>query len=86
MTTVEGLAEDGELSPLQRAFVGNVAAQCGYCTPGQLMSATALLRENPAPSFDELRHWMDGNLCRCGCYPAIATAIREASAHGGEVE
>jgi len=86
VTTVEGLAEDGELSPLQEAFVHNVAAQCGYCTPGQLMSATALLRENPSPSFDEMRHWMDGNLCRCGCYPAIATAIRESSAHEREGE
>lgn len=86
VTTVEGLAADGRLNELQQAFVRNVAAQCGYCTPGQLMAATALLRENRSPSFEEMSVWMDGNICRCGCYPAIANAIREVSALGGEAE
>ena len=86
VTTVEGLAVDGCLNPLQAAFVRNVAAQCGYCTPGQLMAATALLHENGSPSFEEMSAWMDGNICRCGCYPAIANAIREVSDLGGEAE
>ena len=77
VTTVEGLAPaDDRLHPLQEAFIRNVAAQCGYCTPGQLMAAKALLEMNPAPSFDEIAHWLSGNLCRCGCYPAIATSTR----------
>ena len=79
VTTVEGLAAGDELSPLQEAFVRNVAAQCGYCTPGQLMAATALLARNPCPSYADIQHWMSGNICRCGCYPAIATAIQEAA-------
>jgi aerobic carbon-monoxide dehydrogenase small subunit len=83
--TVEGLATDGQLSPLQESFVRNVAVQCGYCTPGQLMAATALLRHNPAPTHEEMAHWMDGNLCRCGCYPAIATAIEETVVHMSEI-
>lgn len=88
--TVEGLAVDGHLSPLQESFVRNVATQCGYCTPGQLMAATALLRHNPAPTYEEMAHWMDGNICRCGCYPAIAVAVRETANRmsdiGGESE
>jgi xanthine dehydrogenase YagT iron-sulfur-binding subunit len=73
--TVEGLPEDGELSSLQRAFMAEDAFQCGFCTPGQLASATALLRENPAPTPAEVRHAMAGNLCRCGAYPKIERAI-----------
>lgn len=88
--TVESLEVDGRLSPLQDAFVRNVATQCGYCTPGQLMAATSLLRHNPAPTHEEMAHWMDGNICRCGCYPAITTAINETVVHmshiGGESE
>jgi aerobic-type carbon monoxide dehydrogenase small subunit (CoxS/CutS family) len=80
VTTVEGLADGDRLSPLQEAFVRLVAAQCGYCTPGQLMAGTALLERNPAPSFADIQHWMSGNICRCGCYPAIAAAIMEAAA------
>lgn len=80
VTTVEGLAAGDTLHPLQEAFIRNVAAQCGYCTPGQLMAAVALLDRNPAPTYDEIADWMTGNICRCGCYPAIATAIREAAA------
>jgi carbon-monoxide dehydrogenase small subunit len=83
--TVESLAVDGELSPLQESFVRNVATQCGYCTPGQLMAATALLRHNPAPTHDEIAHWMDGNLCRCGCYPSITTAIKETVVHMSDI-
>ncbi|HZT07751.1 MAG TPA: (2Fe-2S)-binding protein [Chloroflexota bacterium] len=80
VTTVEGLARGGELHPLQKAFIRNVAAQCGYCTPGQLMAAAALLSANPSPTYDEIAHWLIGNICRCGCYPAIATSIQEAAA------
>lgn len=79
VTTIEGLAEGEQLHPLQAAFMRNVAAQCGYCTPGQIMAAVALLAENPSPAYDEIAHWMTGNICRCGCYPAIATSIQEAA-------
>ena len=67
------------LDPLQEAFIRNVGAQCGYCTPGQLMAAKALLLENPSPTYEEIADWMKGNICRCGCYPAIATSILEAA-------
>jgi aerobic-type carbon monoxide dehydrogenase small subunit (CoxS/CutS family) len=73
--TVEGLPQAGELSPLQRAFMAEDAFQCGFCTPGQLASATALLADNPAPTRAEVRHAMAGNLCRCGAYPKIERAI-----------
>jgi len=79
VTTVEGLAYGDELSPLQGAFVRNVGAQCGYCTPGQLVAATALLAEVPSPTAEQVARWMSGNICRCGCYPAIARSIREAA-------
>ena len=74
--TVEGLAEGNTLAPLQQAFITHDAAQCGYCTPGQLLAAAALLDKNPQPSDDEIRTAMSGNLCRCGTYPKIITAIR----------
>ena len=73
--TVEGLA-DGELSPLQQAFTDHHALQCGYCTPGMLMSATALLRENPRPSDDEIARGIQGNICRCTGYVNIVKAIQ----------
>jgi aerobic-type carbon monoxide dehydrogenase small subunit (CoxS/CutS family) len=79
VTTVEGLATGDQLTPLQAAFIRHVAAQCGYCTPGQLMTATALLEHNPSPAYEEIAHWMNGNICRCGCYPAITAAILEAA-------
>ena len=79
VTTVEGLARGDQLDPLQDAFIRNVGAQCGYCTPGQLMAAKALLLRSPHPSEDEMREWMSGNICRCGCYVAIAQSIMEAS-------
>ncbi len=79
VTTVEGLAQGDRLDPLQEAFIRNVGAQCGYCTPGQLMAAKALLRHNPRPTYDDIADWMSGNICRCGCYVAIAQSIQEAA-------
>jgi xanthine dehydrogenase YagT iron-sulfur-binding subunit len=78
--TVEGLPSDGELSVLQRAFMAEDAFQCGFCTPGQLASATALLAENADPTAAEVRHAMAGNLCRCGAYPKIERAVLRAAA------
>ena len=77
--TVEGLAQDGELNALQQAFSDHHGLQCGYCTPGMLMSATALLRENPHPSDDEIRKGIQGNICRCTGYVNIVEAIRAAA-------
>jgi aerobic-type carbon monoxide dehydrogenase small subunit (CoxS/CutS family) len=74
--TVEGLADGDELSPLQRAFSDHHALQCGYCTPGMLMSATALLRENPSPSEPEIRKALQGNICRCTGYWNIFEAVK----------
>ena len=79
VTTVEGLASDGQLDPLQEAFISRSAAQCGYCTPGTLMAAKALLLENPSPTEKDVTAWMEGNICRCGCYPAIVAAILDAA-------
>jgi carbon-monoxide dehydrogenase small subunit len=75
VTTVEGLAKDGELHPLQSAFLDEGGVQCGFCTPGMLISAEALLRENPDPSEDEVRVALSGNLCRCTGYQGIAKAV-----------
>ncbi len=75
VTTVEGLAEGGELHPLQQAFIDHDAFQCGYCTPGQLCSAAGLIAEGQAATRDEVRELMSGNLCRCGAYPQIADAV-----------
>ena len=77
--TVEGLAADGELNDLQQSFSDHHALQCGYCTPGMLMSATALLRANPNPSDDEIRKGIQGNICRCTGYVNIVEAIRTAA-------
>lgn len=77
--TIEGLAQGEQLDPLQEAFIRNVASQCGYCTPGQIMTAKALLLENPAPTRAEIAERLSGNICRCGAYPAIVTAILEAA-------
>jgi aerobic-type carbon monoxide dehydrogenase small subunit (CoxS/CutS family) len=77
--TVEGLAQDGQLTPLQQSFSDHHALQCGYCTPGMLMSATALLRANPQPSDDEIRKAIQGNICRCTGYVNIVEAIKEAA-------
>ena len=78
ITTIEGLANGEELHPLQAAFIEHDGFQCGYCTPGQICSAAALLKENHANSDDEIREWMSGNICRCGAYPNILAAIKEA--------
>jgi carbon-monoxide dehydrogenase small subunit len=75
ITTVEGLAVNGQLSPLQEAFLDKGASQCGFCTPGQLMAAHALLTENPDPSLAEVQEGLSGNLCRCGCYFQITEAV-----------
>ena len=78
--TVEGLARGGELHPLQQAYVETGASQCGYCSPGMLMSAIALLEQNPAPTRDEIREALAGNLCRCTGYLAIIDAVELAAA------
>ncbi|WP_024696771.1 (2Fe-2S)-binding protein [Pseudomonas avellanae] len=81
VTTIEGLAsEDGTLHAVQAAFVEFDAFQCGYCTPGQIMSAVACIREGHTRSEDEIREYMSGNICRCGAYPHIVTAVRTAAA------
>ncbi len=77
VTTIEGLAPGGELHPMQRAFVEHDAFQCGYCTPGQIMSAVALLREGNATTDEDIAEFMSGNICRCAAYPNIRAAIRE---------
>lgn len=77
--TIEGLARGEELDPLQRAFIRHIGAQCGYCTPGQIMAAKALLTENPDPTRAQIAEWLSGNICRCGAYGAIAQAILEAA-------
>jgi carbon-monoxide dehydrogenase small subunit len=77
--TIEGLAAGGELHPIQRAFVEEGAVQCGFCTPGMIMSSKALLSENPHPSREEILEALSGNLCRCTGYERIASAVRRAS-------
>ena len=84
--TVEGLALEGQLSPLQQAFVEHNAVQCGYCTPGMLMSAHALLVRNPDPTEEQIKQALVGNLCRCTGYVRIIRAIRAAADHIGAVE
>jgi aerobic-type carbon monoxide dehydrogenase small subunit (CoxS/CutS family) len=80
VTTVEGLADGDELAPLQRAFLRYMGVQCGFCTPGMLISATALLRTNPDPTDDEVRLALSGNLCRCTGYQGILAAVHEVVA------
>ena len=80
ITTIEGLASGESLHPLQQAFIDHDALQCGYCTPGQLLAAAALLDRHAAPSADDVRRGMSGNLCRCGTYPKIARAVEAAAA------
>ena len=79
ITTIEGLAENDELHPMQAAFLSHDGFQCGYCTPGQIMSAVALVSEGRALSDTAIREWMSGNICRCGAYPHIVDAIRDAA-------
>jgi len=79
VTTIEGLAQGETLHPMQAAFIKHDAFQCGYCTPGQIMSAVACVREGRASDDDQIREHMSGNLCRCAAYPKIVAAIREAA-------
>ncbi|MEV8614166.1 (2Fe-2S)-binding protein [Amycolatopsis sp. NPDC051373] len=83
VTTIEGLSRDGRAHPMQEAFVRHDAFQCGYCTPGQIMSAVALLAEGRAKTDEDIREFMSGNLCRCAAYPNIVAAIREVADTGG---
>jgi xanthine dehydrogenase YagT iron-sulfur-binding subunit len=78
VTTIEGLAENGELHPMQQAFIDRDAFQCGYCTPGQIMSAIACVNEGHAETDADIREYMSGNLCRCAAYPNIVAAVRQA--------
>jgi carbon-monoxide dehydrogenase small subunit len=80
LTTIEGLADNGNLHPLQQAFHEQHGLQCGYCTPGMVMAAVSLLADNPDPSEDEIRHGLEGNLCRCTGYQNIVKAVRAAAA------
>jgi len=82
VATIEGLAEDGRLHPVQQAFVEHDAFQCGYCTPGQIMSAVGAIQERRAGSDDEVREQMSGNICRCGAYTNIVAAVRQAAGQG----
>lgn len=85
VTTIEGLAKGNELHPMQEAFLKHDGFQCGYCTPGQLMSAVCCVRENHAGSEAEIQEYMSGNLCRCGAYPNIVNAIKEVKNSGKKV-
>jgi carbon-monoxide dehydrogenase small subunit len=82
ITTIEGLATDGGLHPLQEAFWEKHGLQCGYCTPGMIMAAADLLQRNPNPSEEEIRHGLEGNLCRCTGYHNIVEAVRTAAQNG----
>jgi xanthine dehydrogenase YagT iron-sulfur-binding subunit len=79
ITTIEGLAKGGQLHPMQQAFIDQDAFQCGYCTPGQIMSAVACIQEGHANSDDDIREYMSGNICRCAAYPNIVAAVKQAA-------
>ena len=79
ITTIEGLKQEGKLDPLQQAFIEEGAVQCGFCTPGMILSAAALLTRNPAPSETEIRHALAGNICRCSGYTQIIRAVKRAA-------
>ena len=79
VVTIEGLAKDGELHPVQKAFVEHDAMQCGYCTPGMIMNATGLLLQNPDPTADQIKEGMDNNFCRCGAHVRIVAAVETAA-------
>jgi len=83
VVTIEGLAAEGKLHPVQEAFLEADALQCGYCTPGMILGAVALLRRSPHPSEQEIVTGMNGHICRCGTYPRVIAAIRSASQKGG---
>ena len=86
ITTIEGLAEGNSLHKLQQAFLDEGAIQCGYCTPGMILTAAALLNENPNPTDEQIAEWMNGNICRCNGYTKIHKAIRRAAAQIAEVK
>jgi xanthine dehydrogenase YagT iron-sulfur-binding subunit len=79
ITTIEGLENDGELHPLQAAFIEHDALQCGYCTPGQIVSGVACIAEGHAGSPEEIKFWMSGNICRCAAYPGIVAAVAQVA-------
>ena len=81
ITTIEGLAQNGKLHPLQEAFIQTDALQCGYCTPGMILSSVGLLNKTPQPSEPEIRRALHGNVCRCGTYPRIIAAVQMAAEH-----
>src|SRR3954451_18954982 len=83
IVTIEGLADDDELHPMQRAFIDHDAFQCGYCTPGQIMSAVKLIEEGNADTDEDIREFMSGNICRCAAYPNIRAAIRQVRDRAG---
>jgi xanthine dehydrogenase YagT iron-sulfur-binding subunit len=85
VTTIEGLANGDQLHPMQEAFMKHDSFQCGYCTPGQIMSAIGCIREGHANSAEEIREYMSGNICRCGAYPNIIDAIMEVKKGGQQV-
>ena len=80
LTTIEGLADGDSLHPVQQAFLDEGAIQCGYCTPGMILTAVALLENNPQPTAEQIVEWMNGNICRCNGYPKILNAVRRAAA------
>jgi xanthine dehydrogenase YagT iron-sulfur-binding subunit len=84
ITTIEGLAEGGKLHPMQQAFIEQDAFQCGYCTPGQILSAIACVREGHAGSDEDIREYMSGNICRCAAYPNIVAAVKQAASATAE--
>jgi xanthine dehydrogenase YagT iron-sulfur-binding subunit len=85
VTTIEGLAKGDELHPMQEAFIRHDGFQCGYCTPGQIMSAVACVREGHANNEGEVREYMSGNICRCGAYPNIVDAIMDVKKGGAKI-
>ncbi len=86
ITTIEGLADGDSLHPVQQAFLDEGAIQCGYCTPGMILNAVALLEKNPQPTDEQITEWMNGNICRCNGYTKILKAIRRAAAPIAEVK
>ncbi len=86
ITTIEGLADGDSLHPVQQAFLDEGAIQCGYCTPGMILTAVALLKENPHPTDEQIKKWMNGNICRCNGYTKIINAIRRAATQIAEVK
>jgi aerobic-type carbon monoxide dehydrogenase small subunit (CoxS/CutS family) len=83
VTTIEGLAQNGKLHPLQKAFMAHDALQCGFCTPGMILSAYSLLKQNPRPTEAQIREGLEGNLCRCGAHVRIIEAVKTAAAEMG---